>query len=177
MVTSALLGGALSVQTTYFVQVQAIDDIGEYSTATISVPTDRVYLHKAGSINSVGIGKYAESENTLDIADNIAVRVRNSINGVFMGAKSLMSENSFDIQTNYTDFTGVGNGRQTLFIFGTANATIVNGVARVSDNGTTQWQGTTGVTLSTKAGGVLTVTLPTTAYDMFTIISSRKFTL
>ena len=177
VVTSALLGGALSVQTTYFVEVQAIDDVGESSTTTISVPTDKVYVHKAGSMRSLGIGKYAESENTVDIADDIAIRVRNSINGVFIGAKSLMSENSFDIQTNYTDFTGVGNGRQTLFIFGTANTTIVNGVARVSDNGTTQWQGTTGVTLSTKTGGVLTVTLPTTAYDMFTVISSRKFTL
>lgn len=175
--TSALLGGALSVQTTYFVQVQATDDVGESSTTTISVPTDMIYIHKAGSKRSLGVGKYAEGENTIDIAEDIAVRVRNSINGVFMGAKSVYETNFFDIQTNYTEFTGVGNGRQTLFIFGTANTNIVSGVARVSDNGTTQWQGTTGVTLSTKSGGVLTVTLPTTAYDMFTVISSRKFTM
>lgn len=177
VVTSALLGGALSVQTTYFVQVQAIDDIGEYSTTTISVPTDRVYLHKAGSTNSLGIGKYSESENTLDIADNIAVRVRGSINGVFVGSKAVSEINSFDIQTKYTEFTGVGHNRQTLFIFGTANASLVSGVARVSDNGTTQWQGTTGVALSTKEGGLLTVTLPTTAFDVFTVISGQKFTL
>ena len=175
--TSALLGGALSVQTTYFVQIQAIDDIGEYSTTTLSVPTDRVYLHKAGHINSIGVGKYAESENTLDIADNIAVRVRNSINGVFMGSKAVSEVNSFDIQTKYTEFTGVGHNRQTLFIFGTANASLVSGVARVSDNGTTQWQGTTGVALSTKEGGLLTVTLPTTSFDVFTVISGQKFTL
>lgn len=177
VVTSALLGGALSVQTTYFVQVQAIDDIGEYSTTTISVPTDRVYLHKAGAIRSLGVGKYAESENTIDIADDIAVRARNSINGVFMGAKAVSETNSFDIQTKYTEFTGVGHSRQTLFIFGTANASLVSGVARVSDNGATLWQGTSGVALSTKAGGVLTVTLPTTAFDIFTVISGAKFTL
>lgn len=175
--TAALLGGELSVQTTYFVQVQAIDDIGENSTSTISVPTDKVYVHKAGSMRSLGIGKYAESANTIDIAEDIAVRVRSSINGVFMGTKSISGVSSFDIQTWVTEFTGTGSWRQTLFIFGVANATIVYGVASVSNNGDTQWQGTTGVTLSTKAGGILTVTLPTTAYDLFTVISSRKFTL
>lgn len=95
-----------------------------------------------------------------------------------MGTKAVSGVNSFDIQSKYADFTNTsGNERQTLFIFGAANASLVYGVARVSNNGTTQWQGTTGVTLSTKAGGILTVTLPATAYDLFTVISSRKFTL
>ena len=74
--TNALLGGALSVQNTYYVQIQALDDLGESSITTINVPTDSVYLHKAGSINSLGIGKYAEEENVVDIAEDKDVIVR-----------------------------------------------------------------------------------------------------
>jgi hypothetical protein len=74
--TGALLNGALSVQHSYLVQVQAIDDLGENTYVTITVPTDRVYMHKAGSIRSLGIGEYAEEENTLSVADDIRVRMK-----------------------------------------------------------------------------------------------------
>jgi hypothetical protein len=77
--TGALLGGALAVDTSYIVQVQAIDDIGEYATTTISVPTDKVFLHKAGSINSLGIGKYAEEENMVDVAEEITTKFRGKV--------------------------------------------------------------------------------------------------
>lgn len=79
IVTGALLGGALAIDKSYIVQVQAIDDIGEYATTTISVPTDKVYMHEAASMNSLGIGKYAEDPNTVDIAEEIAVRVRGDL--------------------------------------------------------------------------------------------------
>lgn len=178
VITSPLLNGALSAQTSYMVQVDAVDSIPNHTPVTFTIPTDKVYLHKAGSKNSLGIGEYVEESNTVSIAENIAVKVKNSINGVFMGTKVVSGVSSFDIQTKYADFTSTsGNERQTMFIFGAANASLVYGVARVSNNGTTQWQGTTGVELSTKSGGILTVSLPTTAYDLFTIISSRKFTL
>ena len=159
------------------VQVDAVDSIPNHSPITFSIPTDKVYMHKAGDINALAIGKYAETANTVDIAENIAVKVRNSINGVFMATKVVSGVSSFDIQTKYAEFGTTGNERQTLFLFGAANASLVYGLARVSNNGTTAWQGTSGVTLSTKVGGILTVTLPTTAYDLFTIISSRKFTV
>ena len=176
--SAALLEGALSVESSYVVQVDAVDSIPNHTSITFSIPTDKVYMHKAGNIHGLAIGKYAELSNTVDIAEDMAVKVRNSINGVFMGTKVVSGVSSFDIQSKYSDFTSTsGNERQTLFIFGAANASLVYGVARVSNNGSTQWQGTTGVTLSTKAGGILTVTLPTTAYDLFTVISSRKFTL
>ena len=63
--TGALLGGVLSVASTYHVQVQAIDDIGEHAEATINVPTDAVYMHRTK--NALGLGKYAEGENLLDV--------------------------------------------------------------------------------------------------------------
>lgn len=83
VVTGALLSGALSPQKTYYVQVQAIDDLGEYSLTTISIPTDEAYLHKAASINALGIGKYAEEENTIDVAEHITTKLRG--NASFLG--------------------------------------------------------------------------------------------
>lgn len=79
IVTGALLDGTLSAQHTYIVQVQAIDDIGEHSYTTITIPTDRVYMHKAGSIRSLGIGKYVEEENTVDVADDITTKFRGEV--------------------------------------------------------------------------------------------------
>ena len=65
--TDALLGGVLAVDTSYLVEIQAIDDVGERSdTATISIATDKVYMHRAK--NAMGLGKYAEGANLLDVA-------------------------------------------------------------------------------------------------------------
>lgn len=178
--SSPLLNGALSTTVSYMVEVDAVDSIPNHTPMTFSIPTERVYMHKAGSIHGFAFGKYAELANTVDIAENVAVRVRNSINGVFMATKTVSGASTFDIQTKYSEFAttgGNGNERQSLFIFGVANGSIVYGVAVVSNTGVTTWQGTNGVTLSTKSGGILTVKLPQTAYDLMTIISSRKFTV
>lgn len=64
--TGALLDGALSIEHTYLVQVQAIDDIGDYATTTTTVSTDGVYMHRTK--NAMGLGKYVEREKTLDVA-------------------------------------------------------------------------------------------------------------
>ena len=64
--TDALLGGALSIEATYLVQVQAIDDIGEYAETMIVIPTDIVHNHKTK--NGWGFGKYCEGENLMDVA-------------------------------------------------------------------------------------------------------------
>ena len=79
IVTGALLGGGLSVESTYKVQVRAIDDIGETSVTTITTSTEKVYMHKAGSRNSLGIGKYAEEDNTVDIAEEITTIFRGDV--------------------------------------------------------------------------------------------------
>lgn len=176
--SSPLLNGELSATSSYVVQVDAVDSVPNHTPLTFSIVTAKVYLHRSGRNNALAIGKYIELDNTVDIAEDIAVRVRNSINGLFMGTKVVSGTNSFDIQTKYSEFVSTGgNERQSLFIFGAVNASVVYGVAVVSNKGTTQWAGTSGVTLSTKSGGILTVTLPTTAYDIITIVSSRKFTV
>lgn len=70
--TGALLGGALAADTTYVVQVQAIDDIGEYSITTVTIPTETVYMHRTK--NAMGLGKYVEEAELLDVAWNAQFR-------------------------------------------------------------------------------------------------------
>lgn len=78
--TGALLGGALLPTSTYVAQVGVIDTLGESDYTTISIATDKIYMHRAGSINSLGIGKYAEEENTIDIAEEITAKFRGKVN-------------------------------------------------------------------------------------------------
>ena len=104
IITGALLGGVLDTMHTYIVQVQVIDDIGEKTTTSISVPTERVYMHRAGSLNSLGIGKYAEDENTVDIAEEMTT--------IFRGEVQFKSEEWLprDLGTNVSAST-VNSGR------------------------------------------------------------------
>ena len=64
--TGALLGGALDTKTTYVVQVQAYDDIGESAETDVSILTEAVYMHRTK--DAMGLGKYVEGERVLDVA-------------------------------------------------------------------------------------------------------------
>ena len=75
IITGALLGN-LDVTSTYLVQVQVVDTLGEVGETIISLPTEQVYMHRAGSMNALGIGKYAEEANTVDIAEDITTKIR-----------------------------------------------------------------------------------------------------
>ncbi len=66
--TAALLKGALSTQNSYTVQVRAIDDIGNYADTFIIIPTEKVYFHRDGARNALGLGKYNERDNAIDSA-------------------------------------------------------------------------------------------------------------
>ena len=70
--TGPLMNGALSEKITYQVQVQAIDDIGDDSYTTIIIPTDSIHTHKTR--NGMGLGKYCEGENLLDVAWDVHFR-------------------------------------------------------------------------------------------------------
>lgn len=176
-IDAVVLRGSLLVTESYVVQVDAIDSVPNNNFLPFNIPTEEIYMHKAGSIGSLGFGEYVEAPNTISIAKSKKVRLKSDINGVRMYSKAVSGTADLDINTKYADFSGTGNERQTFFVFGEANGTMVYGVARVANNGTTLWAGTDGVTLTTKTGGVLTVVLPKVAYDIFTIISGRDFTV
>ncbi len=78
IVTGALLGGALSAQSTYLVQVQAIDDLGEQGYTTITVPTEAVYWHRDGARGSFTFGGYVEEDDTFAIAAGKTFKVKSN---------------------------------------------------------------------------------------------------
>lgn len=69
VVTGALVG-TIDIAKSYSVQIRAIDDIGETSLSATTISTEKVYRHKAGSMNAYALGKYAEEENTFDVAED-----------------------------------------------------------------------------------------------------------
>ena len=50
------------------VRIRAIDAIGNPVESTISVPTEKVYWHRDGARNALGLGKYNERDNAIDSA-------------------------------------------------------------------------------------------------------------
>ena len=107
--TSALKGAVLDSTRSYIVQIGVIDTLGVEDIVTISIPTDRVYTHRAGSISSLGIGKYVEEENTVDIAEDITLKIRGKVNFAGEAWNNLgLSENVADSNSNCGRYNGTG---------------------------------------------------------------------
>ena len=96
IVTGALLGGVLAADSTYLVQVQAIDDIGGYGYTTIPVPTDKVYMHRDKVRRALAFGKYIETDNCIDIAEDITVRIRGPFEATYVSTAAESDGNTFD---------------------------------------------------------------------------------
>lgn len=71
VVTAPLLDGDFLATNSYLVEVRAVDDIGTPAVVPIDVPTDKVYWHRDGKRNSLGLGKYNEKDNAVDSAWDI----------------------------------------------------------------------------------------------------------
>lgn len=68
VITAPLLNGGLFATNTYIVQVGVIDAIEGEAYTTIVIPTDKVYMHRDGARNALGLGKYNERDNAIDSA-------------------------------------------------------------------------------------------------------------
>lgn len=68
VITEPLLDGKISAELSYVVHIRAIDDIGRYAESYVTIPTDKVYMHRDGAKNALGLGKYNERENAVDSA-------------------------------------------------------------------------------------------------------------
>lgn len=67
--TAPLLDGILSAQASYVVHIQAIDDVGKTTADVfVTLQTEKVYMHRDGARNSLGLGKYNERDNAVDSA-------------------------------------------------------------------------------------------------------------
>ena len=81
IITTAPLLGTFSEKTTYDVQILAIDYVGGTASTTVTIPTDSVYMHRNGPLNSMGLGKYVEKPNLLDTAWDINTDGNLSVGG------------------------------------------------------------------------------------------------
>jgi hypothetical protein len=107
--TGALLGGKLLLTNAYVVQVGVVDTIGESNYTTINIPTDKVYMHRAGSIRSLGIGEYATEDNTVSVAEDITTKFKGKVKFAGEAWLSLgLSENVADSESNCGRWGGTG---------------------------------------------------------------------
>jgi hypothetical protein len=107
--TGALLEGKLLQTSAYVVEVGVVDTLGETDYTTISIPTDKIYMHRAGSLRSLGIGKYVDEENTVDIADDITTKFRGKV--LFAGEAWTnlgLSDNVSESESNAGRWGGTG---------------------------------------------------------------------
>lgn len=100
--TGALLDGKLAVDKTYMVDVQACDDISVPTTATVVIPTEKVYMHRAGARRSLSIGEYVEEDNTVAIAPDLALKVKGDLIVIGKGWQTLgLSDSVVDATSQY----------------------------------------------------------------------------
>lgn len=100
-------GVTLDTKSTYIVQVQVKDDIGETVTTTTHVSTQKIYMHRSGTKNSLAIGKYAEEEKTVDIAEDMTAIFRGDVQ--FMG-EAWTQRNLSDVAVSDAKIGRCGNG-------------------------------------------------------------------
>lgn len=67
-VITEALEGDIYAEASYVVHIQAIDDMGRTADSFIAIPTDKVYMHRDGARNALGLGKYNERDNAVDSA-------------------------------------------------------------------------------------------------------------
>ena len=153
----------------YVFSITATDKFGS-TTKEYDLPKGKFPLFIDTEKNAVGINEFPKTGEALRVAGNATFE--NSINGAYILRFRVDGTNTFTIKTRYGEFAGKGQSRQTVSVFGCDNWTIIRGAMVVGDNGTCKWDGTSGVAVEpSETAGAVTVTLPTTAYDEFVLMS------
>lgn len=187
VVTAPLLDAALSPETSYTVQIVAVDKVGSSSPMMISIPSESIFRHKRAGGKGMGLGGYCESDDLLDVHWNQRARknlrvdgdisVFGSIGGAYIRKVRVWGESSFQVQTKYSAFDGDGNNRQSVFLFGSNNTYLIYGIIGVKNSGYCSWSGTEEVSVEAGGEGIITVTLPAVAYDYYVLISAEPISI
>lgn len=172
--TGAMAGPVLERDTAYTVELLAVDTAGGTSTATFSIPMEQVYMHRTK--NAMGLGGYAQGENVLDVHWDLHARQNiacdRAVSGLYIRTAQPFGTHTLRVQTQWSDLNGDGNSRQSVFLFGNDNGTLIRGIIGINSAGGVGWDGTSGVTVAAdSATGIVTVTLPYIAYDRFVLLS------
>lgn len=108
-----------------------------------------------------------------DFVFHVPVDCEQSVNGLYLRRGRPDDTGVLRIRTRYEDFTGAGYSRQSIFLFGDR----IFGVAEVVNDGQCYWWGSEGVTVTTEAGGVLVVDVPTPVRSAYGIVSPDSITV
>lgn len=73
-IEAILLHGTLDVRYAYTIQIGVIDTVGEYSNTVYAVPPESVFMHRRAGGKGLGLGRYCEEDDLLDIDWNARVR-------------------------------------------------------------------------------------------------------
>lgn len=71
--------GTIEATKNYTVQLLVYDSLNDGYYITFTIPTDKVYWHRAGSINSFCFGGYVSDPDTFEIANHIKARFRGDV--------------------------------------------------------------------------------------------------
>lgn len=139
--TGALLNGNLAATSNYIVQIRAIDDVGNAATVSVDVPSDKVYSHENGEINSYGFGTYVEEPNTFLLDDEITLKAKGEILAKHI---QLLEQEIFvggDLNTYYPVHVipGTDTNAQTTFL----------GIGKLLGSTSPAWEGNHGEGTST----------------------------
>ena len=159
----------------YTVQIQSIDDIGEYDIKTFDVPTEDVALHLGKGGKNVSVGSYCDYSEEYTFHSEWDCIFDKGINGVYIRAARIWETNTMRLQSRFDSFVGDGNARQNIFVIGSTWQGLIRGAILVRDNGTVVWDGTAGVGVNTVGSGSVEVVMPVPCYDHFLVLSPQKF--
>lgn len=108
--TGVILSGLLSLSSSYVVEIGVTDDIGQSASATITIPTATVFMHRKAGGSSMGLGKYAEEDDLLDVAWNQRVRKDLRVDGNLTVSGDSANVYDIDVQRYARIFHGMEIG-------------------------------------------------------------------
>lgn len=88
----------------------------------------------------------------------------------------IAATNQFKIKSMFDSIPTSGAQRQSIFMFGCANGVTVYGMITLFSNApsSSRWDGVGDVEVDIDSDGIVTVTVPTISYDVFTCISGNS---
>lgn len=146
----------------YPVRVTARDALSEV-TRTLTVQ------------KGIPVFDWGENDFQFHVPVSFGGGTRGPVSGVYIQPVRISKIDTIKLQTRFAAFNGDGGSRQSFFLFGNCNGTLVQGVIGINDAGSCWWSGTTGVTVAKGVQGQIIITLPGLAYDYFTLISAEAF--
>lgn len=164
-------------------------NMGEDMTYSVSLPIEDLAYTQAHSLTVTmgdalseitkdltvqkGIPVFDWGENDFQFHVPVQGDFRGSFQGLFVRTVRLSNTNTLTVRAGmYPD-----SARQSLFLFGNDNGTLLSGVLGLSRSGTGAFAGSGTVTVEGSGDLTFTVTLPGTAYDYFTLMSPEPFEL